>query len=89
MIIDAIINLAYKVINGIVNLFPTGTGFSSDVHTAFVGIGGYLGIASPLVPIATLATCVALVFSVEMSIFGFKTVKWVVSHLPYIGGKGN
>jgi len=87
MITNAILNLAYALIAGVINLLPASTGFPSDVHTAMSGLGGYMAIWTPLIPVATLLTTIALVFSVEMGIFGFKTVKWVVSHIPFIGGK--
>lgn len=88
MIITALINFVYFVISSIINLFPVSSGFPSDVHTAMSGLGGYLGIVSPLVPLATLLSCLTIVFSVEIAIFGFHTFKWIFAHVPFIGGKG-
>lgn len=88
MITNAILQLAYFVISGVINLLPTSTGFPSDVHTAMSGLGGYMAIWNPLVPVATMLTCLGIVFSVEIAVFGFKTVKWLISHIPFIGGKG-
>jgi len=89
MIITAIIYLAYFLLSGIIGLFPASTGFPTEAHQAMAGLGAYLGIWSPILPIATLVTVVTLVFSVEIAIFTFKGVKWVISHIPQIGGKGN
>lgn len=89
MITTAIINLAYFLINGLISFFPVGTGFPSAAHDAAIALGGYLGILSPLIPTSTLLTCLTLVLTVELAIFGFKTLKWVISHIPWIGGKGN
>jgi len=47
-----------------------------------------LSIFDPLVPISTLLTTVGLVISVEVIILGFRTLKWILSHVPLVGGKG-
>lgn len=88
MITGAFINLAYLILDFIMGIFPASAGLPAEAHSAAVSIGGYLGIFSPIVPIATLLTCVTIVFSVEIGIFGFKTVKWIMGHVPFIGGKG-
>lgn len=87
MITTAIINLGYSIINGIIGFFPTGPGFNVEVHDAVTSLGGYLQILDPLIPIATLLTVVSLVFTVEIALFGFRTLKWVISHIPFVGGK--
>jgi len=89
MIISAIISVGYYLLSGIIGILPSSTGFPSEAHAAMSGLGGYLGIWSPILPLATLGTLLTLVFSVEIAIFGFKSVKWIVSHIPWIGGKGN
>jgi len=88
MLFDFILNTAFNLLNWFISLFPVSSGFPSAVSTAVSGLGGYLDIFSPLIPISTLATVVGLVFTVELSILAFKTTKWLISHLPFIGGKG-
>jgi len=88
MILNAILTLAYNSLSWIVNLLPASSGFPQEAHAAMTGLGGYLGVWSPILPISTLLTCVGLIFSVEIGIFGFKTVKWISSHIPFIGGRG-
>lgn len=88
MITGAIINLAYFMLNGIISLLPASQGFPPDALAAAHTIGGYVGIFDPIISIATLAATLTLVFSVELGIFGFKTGKWIVGHIPFIGGKG-
>lgn len=89
MILDALFNLGFGILNWFINLFPVSTGFGSEVHTAFSSIGGYVGMFTGLLPYVTIALALGLVFSVEIAIFLFKTTKWIISHIPYIGGKGN
>lgn len=87
MIVNAIIFVAYSLISFIIGLFPQSTGFPQAAHTAVSSLGGYMGVWSPILPLATLVTVVSLVLSVEVGIFAFKSVKWIISHIPWIGGK--
>jgi len=89
MITDAIINLAAGLISGIVSVLPDSSGFTDSVLSAAHSLGGYFGIFAPIIPLGTLATAVTLVFSVEIAIFGWKTVKSIVSHIPQFGGSGH
>ena len=84
-ILDLVFNFLYYVIS----LFPTGSGFSSEFHAGVSLLGSYLHILDPLVPITVMLSCLGLIFSVEIAIFGLKTFKWLFSHIPFIGGKGN
>lgn len=88
MIIGTLLQIPLVFLNFIVGLFPLSSGFPPEVHTASLALGGYLGILSPMVPLETLATVVGLIFAVELSIFGFKTFKWLFGHVPLFGGKG-
>jgi len=83
-----ILTTAYSVLDWIISLFPVSTGFPSSVSTAMQGLGGYISILNPLVPFDILAWCVGLAFTIELAVFGFKTVKWIISHIPAIGGRG-
>jgi len=87
--INFLLNILYKFLNTIIGIFPTGTGFDSSVHSAFTTLGSYLGVMDVFVPISIMLYCLTTVFSVEIALFGFKTVKWIISHIPWFGGKGN
>jgi len=87
MISTALINLGYYMISGLISWLPSGSYFSSTVHTAVTALGGYLDILSPIVPVSTMLTVLTLVFGFEMSLFAFRTLKWIISHLPFVGGK--
>jgi len=88
MITGALINFAFFLINGIVNFLPHSEGFPQAFHDAMSGLGGYVDIWTPVIPMDVLLICVTFCFTVEIAIFGFKTIKWVISHIPWIGGKG-
>lgn len=89
MIITAIINIAYSFLHWFIGVLPTSTGFPAEATTAVTSLGGFIGVWSPILPLTTLATCVSLAFALELGIFSFKTIKWIISHIPWIGGKGN
>lgn len=88
MIFTGFVYLASYVLGLIVAILPTSTGFPAEVSNAFTTLGGYVQILNTLLPIPTLATVLAILVSVDLAIFGFKTFKWVLSHLPFIGGRG-
>jgi hypothetical protein len=88
MIMDAFISISTFLLSGIVSLFPASSGLPSEVGDAFAYFGGHLAILDPLVPIATLGTCVGILLSVELLLFGFKILRWILSHVPFVGGKG-
>jgi len=87
MITNAIIGIGAVIVSLILNLFPSSSGFPPEVNSAITYFGGYLGILSPIVPVATLLTVLGLVLFFELVIFAFKAFKWVFSHVPFIGGR--
>lgn len=87
MITSAIISMAALLIEKVLSWFPASTGFPAEVETAFSSLGEYVKLFDSLVPISTLAICLSLVFGTEIIIFGFRSVKWLISHIPFIGGK--
>lgn len=88
MIPDLFILLATYIMTLFVSLFPDSTGFSNTVHSAATTLGAGVGVLNPLVPIDQLVAILGLIITIEIAIFGFKTFKWVISHIPWVGGKG-
>jgi len=88
MITTAFFTMAASSLNWVLGFLPAAATFPADAHTAASALGGYLGILSPIAPISTLLTLVGLVLTIELSLFAFRSFRWVASHLPYIGGKG-
>lgn len=89
MITTAFINTSYYLLSMIVGIFPASTGFPASVMESATSLGGYVGIFDPLLPISTMATALTLIIGVELSIFGYKTTKSLIAHLPQVGGKGH
>lgn len=88
MIFSGFVYLGAFVLDMITSILPSSSGFPPDVQAAFTQMGGYVQMLNTLLPIGTLATVLAIVISVDVAIFGFKTFKWVISHIPAVGGNG-
>jgi len=88
MIGDLFFTIVFWFANGLINMFPPSAGFPAEAEVALTTLGGYFGMFSPLIDMPTLLTCLTLIFTVEIGIYGFRTLKWVISHLPLIGGRG-
>jgi len=88
MIITGIILLGYNIINWIIQIFPISTGFSTTVQASFTTIVGYVGMFNPILPYATVGAVLLIIIPVDLGIFAFKNIKWIISHIPFIGGKG-
>lgn len=88
MIVTAFLNILTYFLELIVLVFPEGEGFPDVVHTSAQQVGGYVGILDPIFPIDTLYTIITLVIVIEIAILGFKSLKWLLSHIPFVGGRG-
>jgi len=87
MIFSGLVYLSAYILQAITALLPSSDGFSPEVANAFTTMGGYVQILNTVLSITTLATGLTITFSVDNSIFGFKTIKWLISYVPLIGGK--
>lgn len=85
MITSALLSIVLVIIGAIITVFPTSTGFSLEVTNAFVYVGGYLKMLSPILPIDTMATAVTIAISVELILYSFKAITWVFGKIPVLG----
>lgn len=88
MIFNALLFIASKIVTWILSLFPISTGYPSSVFDIAQTVGSYLYTFDFVLPISTLYTCFFLFLSVQLSIYAFKSAKWIISHIPWIGGRG-
>lgn len=88
MILNAIFNLAYYVINFILSIFPVSTGYPTAAFTAMTQLGGYYNSLNTILPVSTMSQALVILLIAEALIFGFKNFKWIISHIPFIGGRG-
>jgi len=88
MIFTGFVYLGAYIIQFFASVLPQSAGFSDSVVSAFSTMSGYVQILNTLLPLSTLALVLSVVITVDIAIFGFKTLKWLVSHLPFVGGRG-
>lgn len=85
MITNAFLSLTATFLEWLLSFFPYSTGFDSMTHDAFIYLGSYFSMLDPIFPIATLLTCVLAVVAVELSIYGFKFLRFLLGYMPFIG----
>jgi hypothetical protein len=88
MIFSGFVYVGTFVLQLITSILPTSSGFPVEVQDAFNTMGGYVMILDSILPIGTLATVLGILIATDLIIFGFKTFKWVISHIPAVGGRG-
>jgi len=88
MIFTVLISMATYLLTFILAIFPQSSGLPEGFTDAADTVGGYVGLIDTLLPVNALAFCITTLISVQLAIFGFKSFKWLISHLPFIGGKG-
>jgi hypothetical protein len=88
MIITLLLTFAVFIIETLLLIFPSSTGFPTEVTTAVTTFGSYITIIDAIVPMDTLGYIVGLIIAMELLIFSFKGLRWLISHIPFIGGRG-
>jgi len=88
MITTAFLAILNTFLELLVAVFPQGTGFPNVVHESATLVGGYVRTLDPILPVDTLYQILVLVVTVEIAILGFKSFKWLISHIPFVGGRG-
>lgn len=87
MIVSGFLYLSATLLNAVLGLFPNSTGTPAGFTNAVDTLAGYVGILDPLVPLDTLATVFTLIISYELAVFTFRGFRWIISHIPFIGGR--
>ena len=88
MILTTFLLLPYYFLAFIIGLMPASEGFPPEVLAGANAVGAKIGIFGPVMPVATLSTVLGLLFGAQLGIWAWKTFKWVMSHIPWIGGRG-
>ncbi len=76
------------MIESIIEKLPNSIPLPTELFSAFSLAGSYLSMLSPIIPLVTLSTIILLVLAVEISMLSFRTIRWIVSYIPFIGGRG-
>lgn len=87
MIITLIVNIILIIVNFLLSFLPLNYVVNAGVASAFSSAGASLWTLHAFIPIDILFTAVFLVLMSELFILQFYFWRWVVSHLPWIGGR--
>jgi len=87
MITNIFLGIITWILNILLSIFPTSSGFSSETITAFQTVGGYTTIINTIVPMNTLGQILGLVIAYEILLFTFRGVRFIIGYIPLIGGK--
>lgn len=88
MITGFFIKLVSYLLTFLVDKLPTSDGFPEDMIAGFEYLSSFGSLLNTLLPVTTLSIALAILILVDNSTLAFKTFKWVISHLPFIGGRG-
>ena len=85
MITSAFLNLIYTIVRGLLTavafVLPTAS-LPADFTDALAQVGSYLRPMNAIVPMDTLLAIVVLMMTVELAIFTFRSVMWVIKRFP-------
>lgn len=87
MITNALLGVATFIIGLVIAIFPNSTGVPTEITDAVETFGGYITIIDAIVPMDTLGYIVGLVISFELLVFSFRGLRYIVKHIPFVGGK--
>lgn len=88
MIFTNFLLIPYYFLAFIIGLIPASQGFPPEVLAAAEAVGSKIGIFGPVMDVATLSAVLGILFSAQIGIWAWKSFKWIVSHIPWIGGRG-
>jgi len=57
---------------------------SASISNALDTAGTYLALMDTVIPISTLLTVLGVIVSIEVGIFLFKGIMWVIKKIPFI-----
>jgi len=89
MITDALIELTARTIFIILSwdIWGNTSLFSAEVHSAALTLGENFGLIDFIVPTTTLALAVGAVYSIDIAMWTWRTIRWIMTHIPFIGGR--
>lgn len=87
MIVSGFIYLGSFIAGLILQVFPNSSGIPQEGLNAIAIFSGYVGMFNPIIPIPTMLTIIGLVIAFEILIFGFETIRFILSYIPFINGK--
>jgi len=58
--------------------------FPTALSQGVANVQGIISSLDPIFPIATLFICLSIIISIEVAIFGYKVIMWLIKKIPTI-----
>lgn len=87
MIGTIFILLASIIIDFISFIFPTSSGFSTEIITSMEWLAGYAMILDPLVSMDAIFFAIVSLVTFELIVLSFRLITWLISYIPMFGGQ--
>lgn len=86
MILTLILNLIYYLIKLLLSplLLFSDVALPANVSATISSVNNYLASMAQIAPIYTIISVIALIVSMEVAIFGYKFIMWVIRKIPTI-----
>lgn len=81
MIIDALINLIYFVIEKMISILPNGYNLSVNVITAFQNLGNNYYMFNVIFPVSTILVLFTASLFIAFTFTGVKVIFWIISYI--------
>lgn len=88
MIFTGFVYLGAYVLSALIGILPDSTGYTTETLASFELMAGYAQILNSIIPAVELAVVLGIVIAVDIAIISFKTFRWLLAHLPLVGGRG-
>lgn len=82
MIIDAIVNILFAVLQGVLGLLPV-LDLPAGLTVSASGLGDGLATANTFFPVTTLGTCLGIVLAVRLFLFAWDFLVWLYDKVPF------
>lgn len=88
MILDILFFLPIQLFSLFVNVFPMSS-VNLSIASALDSVSSSLWALDSFIPVSVLLQVLGIIFSVEIIIFTFKGIRWVLSYIPFFGGSSS
>lgn len=86
MITDAILGFVFDILTAVLSIFKSQPDvvLSPALANAISNVQGIMSTVSPFFPLDTLFVIIGIYVGIEVAIFLYKTIMWVIKKIPTI-----
>lgn len=56
----------------------------ANLVTSITNVQGFYSTVNPIFPISTLLACIGIILTIEIAIFAYKVIMWLIKKIPMI-----